>query len=145
MYGMQMPGSMPFIQTMPTMQAMPTSTAHSSGEMSLLLSESKIHHGEIKSAVTRVTERIDDLIHKVMAHYLYSYRQIQSWYFSKAIYLLSSIIIIIISRMPARNQYLCHHLWDAENTMVLFYSGSHFNETVNCCFTISVMINTTKK
>ena len=78
MYGMQMPGSMPFIQTMPTMQAMPTSTAHSSGEMSLLLSESKIHHGEIKSAVTRVTERIDDLIHKVMAHYLYSYRQIQS-------------------------------------------------------------------
>ena len=65
MYGMQMPGSVPFIQTVPTMQTMPSSTAQSSGEMSLLMSESKIHHGEIKSAVNRVTERIDDLMLKV--------------------------------------------------------------------------------
>ena len=67
MYGMQMPGSMPFIQTVPAMQTMPSSTAQSSGEMSLLMSESKIHHGEIKSAVNRVTERIDDLMLKVSA------------------------------------------------------------------------------
>jgi len=65
MYGMQMPGSVPFIQTVPTMQTMPSSTAQSSGEMSLLMSESKIHHGEIKSAVNRVTERIDDLMLKI--------------------------------------------------------------------------------
>lgn len=65
---MQMPGSMPFIQTIPTMQAVPAST--SSGEMSLLISESKIHHGEIKSAVSRVTERIDDLILKVKSQKL---------------------------------------------------------------------------
>ena len=68
MYGMQMPGSMPYIQTVPTVQTVTASTPQSSGEMSLLMSESKIHHGEMKSAVNRVTERIDDLILKV--HYL---------------------------------------------------------------------------
>ena len=68
MYGMQLPGSMPFIQTVPTVQTIPPASAsQSSGEMSLLMSESKIHHGEIKSAVNRVTERIDDLMLKVIS------------------------------------------------------------------------------
>ena len=62
---MQMPGSMPFIQTVPTVQTVTASNPQPSGEMSLLMSESKIHHGEMKSAVNRVTERIDDLILKV--------------------------------------------------------------------------------
>lgn len=63
MFGMHPLQGMAYAQPMPTMQTVTAS--NTSNEMSLLISESKIHHGEIKSAVTRVTERIDDLILKV--------------------------------------------------------------------------------
>ena len=63
MFGMHPLQGMAYAQQIPTMQTVPTSST--SNEMSLLISESKIHHGEIKSAVSRVTERIDDLILKV--------------------------------------------------------------------------------
>ena len=68
MFGLHHPlQGMAYAQPMPTIQTVPNSST--SNEVSLLISESKIHHGEIKSAVTRVTERIDDLILKVS--YLY--------------------------------------------------------------------------
>ncbi len=65
MFGMNPLQSMAYGAPMPTVQAAPASNAYQSAEISLVITEGKLHHGEMKSLVERVAEKIDGLLSKV--------------------------------------------------------------------------------
>ena len=55
----------------PIFGQVPATSTHSPAEISLLITESKLQHGEMKSVVSKVSERIEDLISKVVNPLIY--------------------------------------------------------------------------
>ena len=67
MFGMNTMPNVAYVNPMQAMQPPQPSSTHTSTEISLLLTEGKLHHGEMKSVVERVAEKVDSLINKVFS------------------------------------------------------------------------------